>query len=258
MCGGAGWLSPGPTLGAGPAKLIPCPCGLSQQQRAPAALARLGDELASLSACTFEAFDAGRPLAPLYVYGNLFLRAEQVEKLSPSEQLKAKEFTVDRQRYQLDVALTACRAYAAIGAGWLCLHGAYGAGKSHLAAAIALDWASRGRQVRYRSTPGLLDALKAGFADGTSDATFHDVLTCDLLVLDDLGAEHLSGWARERLFRLLNERQHRATIITSNVHPDDLAGSTDVDAGRLMSRIVGNSRCVWLPISDYRRLRGQP
>ena len=82
------------------------------------------------------------------------------------------------------------------------------------------------------------------------------MIGCDLLVLDDLGAEHLTGWARERLFRILNERQARPTVLTSNLHPDDLAPPDDLEFLRLVSRIVGNSRIVWLPVSDFRRLRG--
>lgn len=251
------------------AKLLPCVCKQTEQRqrRSGLALARLGDELGGLAHCTFEAFNLARPLESIYLFGSLYLSPDKRKRLIEATrderrrreiEEKAKEFTPDRQLVALQTALTACEAFARGPRGWLCLHGAFGAGKSHLAAAMAHERASLGEQVRYRSVPGLIDAIRAGIDDGSSNAIYTDLLECDLLVIDDLGAEHLTNWARERLFRLLNEREGRPTIITSNCHPDDLAAPDDIDIGRLMSRIVGNSRCVWLPISDYRRLRGTP
>jgi DNA replication protein DnaC len=40
----------------------------------------------------------------------------------------------------------------------------------------------------------------------------------DVLILDDLGAEHLTAWAAEQLFLLLTARAlaNRATVLTSN------------------------------------------
>ncbi len=70
-----------------------------------------------------------------------------------------------------------------------CLHGSYGGGKSHLAAAIAHHLVAAGWSVRYRTVPGILDADQGGLQDdGTADAVFADLLTRDLLVLDDLDA----------------------------------------------------------------------
>lgn len=242
-----------------------CKVGEQGQRRQTEALSRLGDELRGMGERTFEAFNLTRPLEPLHMFGSLYFSPDGWERLlsrAPEPrrldmQKNSKKLGTARQLTALQTGKQACLDFATNPRGWLCLHGAFGAGKSHLAAAIAHARAAAGEQVRYRSVPGLLDALKAGFDDHTSDAVFDDLLTCDLLVIDDLGAEHLSGWAREKLFRLLNERETRPTVLTSNCHPDDLAPPDDIDTGRLISRIVGNSRCAWLPISDYRRLRGQ-
>lgn len=236
-------------------RLFRCDCGVRQDDavRHSAALKRLGDELGGLLHCTFDAFDLDRPLEPIYTLDNRYYA--RLNRVPMGERAKAKEISVAVQAGALNRAYDAACDYAQVPTGWLCLHGSYGGGKSHLAAAICHVLVDRGLEVRYRSVPGMLDAIKAGFKDDTADVVFDDLLGCDLLTLDDLGAQHLTGWSYERLFRLLNERLDRPTVITTNVHPDDLGDPSDVDSCRLASRIAGAARNVWLPISDYRRLR---
>lgn len=244
-CGGIGWYSAGPSK-----PLIRCSCGRvcdqARQRR------RLGDELGDLAHCTFSTFSLTRPLAPIYQLDSRYYR--DLARVPLDRRAAAAVISVAVQETCLLNAYDDARAYAANPIGWLCFHGAYGAGKSHLAAAIAHLRVSAGWSVRYRSVPGMLDAIKEGFKDGSSDMVFHDVLGADLLILDDLGAQHLTGWGYERLFRIINERQHRPTIITTNVHPDDLGDARDVDAQRLADRIAGAARSIWMPISSYRRL----
>lgn len=246
-----GWYSPGPTLGAGSARLVRCSCGqtIDQAKRRQ----RLGDELGELAHCTFDTFDLSRPLAPVYHLDGRYFRS--MDRIPPERRSSAVVISEAAQETQLFNAYEDARSYAADPRGWICFHGSYGAGKSHLAAAIAHLRLSTGMSVRYRSVPGMLDAIKEGFKDGSSDAVFNDVLAADLLVLDDLGAQHLTGWGYERLFRIINERLHRPTIITTNVHPDDLGDERDVDAQRLADRIAGAARSVWMPISSYRRVK---
>lgn len=234
-------------------KLQRCACG--RKADSVRAAARLGDELGDLAHCTFDAFDLSRPLAPIWTLANRYYRS--LDPLPPADRHQAECLTEAIQRPLLAAAYDRAWAYAICPRGWLCLHGAYGGGKSHLAAAIAHHLVAQGWSVRYRSVPGMLDAIKAGFKDGSSDAVFDDLLMCDLLVLDDLGAQHISGYNYERLFRLINERLHKPTVITTNVHPDDLGDSNDIDAARLASRIAGAAQSIWLPISDYRRLAKQ-
>lgn len=214
-------------------KLQQCACGRDQAaiRRAHAAQALLGDELGGLSNRTFETFDQDRPLTD-------------------------GDYPASAQRDALRVAYDRCAAYADAPRSWLYLHGPPGAGKSHLAAAIAHERAARGEQARYRSTPGLLAAIRDGFATGSSHTIYTDLAACDLLVLDDLGAEHLTDWSRELLFRLVNDRIGKPTVLTSNFHPDELAGASDVPAERIADRIAGNASMVWMPIGSYRRLRG--
>jgi hypothetical protein len=236
--------------------LVRCACG--RRADSAKAAARLGDELGDLAHCTFDAFDLDRPFSPLYLCDGRYYRTrERIPKDKHGQPRKHQVISEAIQATMLPAAYERARAYVDRPRCWLCFHGAYGGGKSHLAAAIAHELVKRDWSVRYRSVPGMLDAIKAGFKDGTADDVFDDLLRCDLLVLDDLGAQHISGYNYERLFRLINERLDKPTVITTNVHPDDLGDASDVDAARLASRIAGAAESIWLPISDYRRLREQ-
>lgn len=242
-------------------KLFACHC-TQQQRRARAdalALTRLGDELGALSDRTFATFRLDRPLGTLLTADGVYYPDLSRVPFVPgtSERIKTNAMSEKAQRAALIKALRIAEEYARTWQGWLVLHGAYGAGKSHLAAAIAHAAVEQGYATRYRSMPGLFDALKKGFDDGTSDAIFEDLIRCDVLILDDLLDADIraSDWRRSRLFRLLNEREGRPLIITSNRRMEDLAPANDVDAGRLLSRIAGDATQVWLPISDYRRLK---
>lgn len=238
-------------------KLITCLCTQAQRRSRSdqLALARLRDELSALADRTFESFDLDRPLAPLLTADGAYY--PEISRVPTEQRGRVKTIGDAPQRAALVKALDAARTYARTWSGWLVLHGAYGAGKSHLAAAIAHAAVALGMSTRYRSMPGLFDALKRGFDDGTSDAIFEDLIACDVLILDDLLDVDIraSDWRRSRLFRLLNERETKALVITSNQRIDDLAPAGDIDAGRLFSRIAGNATHVWFPVSDYRRLK---
>jgi len=104
--------------------------------------------------------------------------------------------------------------------------------------------------VTYASVPDLLRFVRGGFGGGEADARLEALMHIDLLMLDDIGAEYLTAWAQEQLFILLNARYlaDRATILTSNDRLEALPT-------RLQSRIRELSHIIWLPVSDYRRLR---
>lgn len=238
-CGGAGYYKEAvPFWHPHFAKLFPCACTIAFWGKR--AVARLGDELGSLADKTFANFDLDRDIPKDVAW-------------------KTRAVPIAAQRGALIKATELCQSYADAPRSWLYLYGTVGSGKSHLAAAIGNVRASRNEQVRYRSAPGLIDALKAGFENHTSDAILDDLLRCDLLIIDDLGAENSTPWTRERFFRLLNERQGKPTILTSNRDVDDLGLDEDVDAARIADRIAQQAARVLLPVYSYRRLdRGAP
>ncbi len=103
----------------------------------------------------------------------------------------------------------AARAFAAEAKGWLILAGPSGCGKTHLAAAIANERISQGQPAFFISTPDLLDRLRSTFNTNSEipyDEFFDQVRNAPLLILDDLGAQTSTPWAKEKMDQLLNHR----------------------------------------------------
>ncbi len=124
-------------------------------------------------------------------------------------------------------AYQAARAYAEEPTGWLVLTGRSGSGKTHLAAAIVNHCIENNRPVFYISTPDLLDHLRAAFnpdSETPYDELFEQVRNAPLLVLDDLGAQSSTSWAKEKLEQLLNHRfsSQLPTVIISILPVEDL------------------------------------
>jgi DNA replication protein DnaC len=239
-CAGAGYYTLAVPVGHPDfGKLLPCACRIRAReqrtqeqaaQRAQELLAELAHTLGRLAHARFDTFDLHRPLVELVWSG--------------------ATFSIDVQRQALAQALEDMQRYAVQPTGWLYLCGPCGAGKSHLAAALANHMAMRGLVVTYASVPDLLRFVRRGFGERTADERLDALMAIEVFILDDLGAEHLTAWAAEQLFVLLNARYlaERATVLTSNDRPEALPAP-------LQSRIAEQAQLIWMPISDYRQLR---
>lgn len=112
---------------------------------------------------------------------------------------------------------------------WLVLSGPCGCGKTHLAAAVANASLDR-LTVLFAVVPDLLDTLRAAFAphaESTFDDRFNAIREVGMLVLDDLGTENTTDWAREKLFQIINYRMNEKlplVITTNNVRSDKATG----------------------------------
>jgi DNA replication protein DnaC len=127
----------------------------------------------------------------------------------------------------LKVAFETARDFAEHPRGWLLLTGLYGAGKTHLAAAIGNYQAGLGFPPLMVSVPDLLDHLRATFSPNSTvslDRRFEEVRTTHLLILDDLGTQSATPWAREKLYQLFNYRYNAElpTVITTSSSPEEL------------------------------------
>jgi DNA replication protein DnaC len=150
-------------------------------------------------------------------------------------------------------ALETAQAFAADPQDWLVLNStAYGNGKTHLAAAVANYVSRQGEPVLFIVVPDLLDHLRAAFnpASGVRyDKRFDEIKTAPLLVLDDLGTESATAWAREKLYQLFNYRYNARlpTVITTATPIEEIDP-------RLATRMLDGSRCTFfvLEVPSYR------
>jgi DNA replication protein DnaC len=139
-------------------------------------------------------------------------------------------------------AMTLAQQFAADPQGWLVFTGTYGCGKTHLAAAIANYRDDQGNPALFIVVPDLLDHLRAAFGPQSTvsyDKRFEEIRTAPLLVLDDLGTESATPWAREKLYQIINYRYaaRLPTVITTAWAIEEL------DA-KIATRILDSARCT--------------
>jgi DNA replication protein DnaC len=141
----------------------------------------------------------------------------------------------------LDKAFRAALDFAENPKGWLVFTGAYGCGKTHLAAAIGNYLIEKGNPPIFMTSTELLDHLRATFSPESKvrfDRRFEEFQTTRFLILDDLGTESMTPWVKERLDQLFNARYNAKlpTVITTSKSLDE------VDA-RIRSRMLDQRLC---------------
>lgn len=130
-----------------------------------------------------------------------------------------------------------------------------GAGKTHLATAILKGVIEKGYTGAYCNVPTLLEMLREQMADRAhyDDGGLIDRCeSADLLVLDDIGVETITGWVQDRLYLLINRRYETMarTIVTTNCTEDELLKRV---GQRVASRLIEMCPNRWVfPNEDYR------
>jgi len=133
-----------------------------------------------------------------------------------------------------------------------------GRGKSHLALGIGWHWLENNLGlVKYYQVESLLDDLRHGFRADTDekaqqfDELLERIKEVPLLILDDLGVEQSTPWARAKLDEIIDYRYIRweKTVLTTNLAPAKLQ---DRIASRLQEGIV-----VVLEGGDYRLVKAK-
>ncbi len=134
---------------------------------------------------------------------------------------------------------------------WLVLAGKSGTGKTHLARCIYQWFRSHLWRTSYVTTPGhiasrdgnfylwpsCVDRLRAGrysLLDGMTEDWF--------CVVDDIGSERdPSGFSPDNLLKVLNGREKKWTVVTSNLTVSQIGEKMD---NRIASRLIRNHSVV--------------
>jgi DNA replication protein DnaC len=146
-------------------------------------------------------------------------------------------------RQAMSKLLKSCRRYAA---GFshespsLLFLGPTGLGKTHLALAIAREVVFRGNLVMYANAVSLVERVTdSAMGDSSEDEYRQLVYGCDLLVIDDLGAEFKTHITQSKVFDLIDtrRRESKPTIVTTNL---TLAQIGHIYEPRVLSRLGGD------------------
>lgn len=121
--------------------------------------------------------------------------------------------------------------------------GDVGRGKTWMASAIVNDLYSRGllRSCIYANVPVLIQEVQKTFRPGRVDPGIQDKLVdCDLLVLDDLGAERTTEWTEFFLYTIVNMRHGNESPILA-VTNETLENLETKIGLRTMDRLMGSA-----------------
>lgn len=118
------------------------------------------------------------------------------------------------------------------------MSGKTGLGKTHLSLAIGSEVIKKGYSVIYGSAPDLLRKVEKEHFNKEEETDTAPVLQdCDLLILDDLGAEFDSKFNQAFLYNLINTRMNKGkpAIISTNY---TLSEIKERYGERIMSRLL--------------------
>ena len=135
---------------------------------------------------------------------------------------------------------------------WLTLAGASGIGKTMLARAVYKQFMDQNRfEVKFDPARNHITGNTATFCnwrkfcDDVRSGSFgvvDDLCSDWFVILDDIGSEHdPSGFIASTLDRIINQRQGKWTLITTNLFLDQVAARLDQ---RVASRLLRNGGVV--------------
>lgn len=132
----------------------------------------------------------------------------------------------------------------------LLFYGNPGSGKSFLSYCIAKELLDNGNLVIYKTSDELINNLK--------DIRFNNnykleelLIDCDLLIIDDLGAEQKNDFSITELFNLLNKKllKNKKMLVSTNLL---LPAITQIYSERIYSRLIGEFKLFKFYSDDIR------
>lgn len=132
----------------------------------------------------------------------------------------------------------------------LLFYGNPGSGKTYLSYCIAKELLDLGYLVVYKTSDELINDLR-DIRFNNNRALNELLLECDLLIIDDLGAEQRNDFSITELFNLLNKKllKKKKMLVSTNLSLPDI---TQVYSERIYSRLIGDFKLCKFYSEDIR------
>lgn len=156
--------------------------------------------------------------------------------------------------------LAVCREYAESfdnNSPSILMMGNTGLGKTHLSLSIVGEVINKGYSVLYNSAQNFFRELhNEHFGKSNSSAYEAMMLECDLLVIDDLGAEFITSFTTAALYNIINTRMNMGlpTIISTNMTLTEIENTY---SNRISSRLIGEYLILMFDGNDIRQLKSE-
>ena len=137
------------------------------------------------------------------------------------------------------------------------LYGSFGSGKSYILNAVLNELSRKGNTCVSIYYPTLLKKLKDSFNKKTInyEQVYNELEMCDVLLIDDIGAENNTAWARDEVLGgILQSRMDndKITFFTSNFTLDELENhlsETNINSDKVKARrIIERIKQLAVPI----------
>ena len=131
----------------------------------------------------------------------------------------------------------------------LLLWGNVGTGKSFIAGCIADALLDKGVPVIMTNFARLLNKLTDMYS-GDRNAYIDSFRKFPLMIIDDLGVERNSEFAREQVFSVVDSRYRSQLpmIVTTNLSLEELKATTDLSKARIYGRVL--ERCLPIRVNE--------
>ena len=134
----------------------------------------------------------------------------------------------------------------------LLLYGQCGTGKTYAACEVANALIDKGYSVLVTNFAKVLNSLQATYE---KQDYIDGINSHSLLILDDLGIERDTPFAREQVYNIIDARYRAGLpmIITTNLTMDKIKATQDIDNMRIYDRIL--ERCFPIEVAGENRRR---
>ena len=138
----------------------------------------------------------------------------------------------------------------------LLFYGSVGSGKTYLACSIANSLIEQYQiSVKIRNFAQIINELQKSSFDFDKNAYIESLVNTSVLILDDLGIERDTSYAKEQVYNIVNSRylKQKPTIFTTNLSYDTIQNCKDsVEYQRIYSRIIEMCIPVMVVGEDFR------